>query len=293
MDGHIKKDTARNANVFYWRGCGVAADDFELVRLSNLSAFYRLARAIEARVEASIKTYLKLHTGTLNGFQRSIDRRKVKRNWFFAEDVFPCLCCLLDDAGMGIRGRTDHNSLNIRAIQHDAVIPCERGNSKAFCALPCSLLECISDHEYVSRWNPRGEMFGMEVTYAPGTDQAYFQRWYWHEASPYLLQSNGAKVCPVPLSAFLWAAHTWENILLHYNPSVVAIPAQPLNNTGKRHIALAQFTEHPMPQRSEIVPAFHTRLLSQLWLAILKMHVPDAPSKTVKPIEDSHSICAA
>src|SRR5690242_11491701 len=95
---------------------------------------------------------------------------------------------------------------------------------------------------------------------------------------------------PVPLSARFRAAHAWEDILFYNNPPTITTHVQLLCNLGEGYAAHTQLTKHPMPHRREIVPAFYTRLPGDQRLAILEMHVPDAFTKTFKPLKDVPTI---
>src|SRR5260370_12285951 len=68
---------------------------------------------------------------------------------------------------------------------------------------------------------------------------------------------------------------------------------KPVSDGGERHVALAQFTKHPVAYRSEIIPAICTSLPGDLRLAVLEMNMPDTLTETVQPVLDVPAIIAA
>src|SRR5260370_7427886 len=128
-------------------------------------------------------------------------------------------------------------------------------------------------------------MLGMQATDASSANQTDFQRICGHGAFPFLctLQPDGSKIGPVTLGTRFGTAHTREDILLHDDPSVVTVPAQPLADCVKRHAAHTQFAKHPVLHCHEIVPAFCAGLLAHLSLAILEIHIQDTLTHTVHP----------
>src|SRR5258708_32521439 len=110
---------------------------------------------------------------------------------------------------------------------------------------------------------------------------------------PRPLRPDGSQILPVTLGACFRATHAGENILLHDNPAAIASHMKPVSDGGERHVALAQFTKHPVAYRSEIIPAICTSLPGDLRLAVLEMNMPDALTETVQPVLDVPAIIAA
>src|SRR6266702_5183115 len=143
-------------------------------------------------------------------------------------------------------------------------------------------------------------MLSMQVTNAASTDQANLQ-WmcrYGHLVSlPFpichALQSDGSQIVPVTLGTCFGTTHARQDVLFHDDPPAIIVHAQPICDGRKRHIALAQFTENSVTQRSKIVPASVASCFCNPRLAILEMDMLDTFAETLQAILDVGAIIAA
>src|SRR5260370_3949573 len=128
-------------------------------------------------------------------------------------------------------------------------------------------------------------MLGMQAPDASRADQAHLQCMCGYGIFlPRTLKPDGSQILPVTLGACFRATHAGENILLHDNPAAIASHMKPVSDGGESHVALAQFTKHPVAYRSEIIPAICTSLPAHLRLAAPELNMPAALSATLQTL---------
>ena len=122
MDHHVEEDPARDLDVGERRRRGIAADDVQNVRLTDLARPDQLPDPPVVGVEAPVEADLQFHARLPHRRERLVDQRQIQGDRLFTEDVLSGGGRLHDHLGVGVGARADGHGVDGAVVEQPAVI---------------------------------------------------------------------------------------------------------------------------------------------------------------------------